>query len=68
MVFAASSPRKSESRVFRNALWVELYVGSFELGSFMVAMPHWGNQLTNAKFINYVWKTGVRIEAEMRRR
>ncbi|CAN1221800.1 UDP-glycosyltransferase 74C1 [Linum grandiflorum] len=26
----------------------------------MVAMPHWRDQLTNAKFINNVWKTGER--------
>ncbi|CAN1221801.1 UDP-glycosyltransferase 74F2 [Linum grandiflorum] len=30
----------------------------------MVAMPHWRDQLTNAKFINNVWKTGERIETK----
>ncbi|CAN1221792.1 UDP-glycosyltransferase 74E2 [Linum grandiflorum] len=35
---------------------------ALSLGIPMVAMPHWRDQLTNAKFINNVWKTGERID------
>ncbi|CAN1221790.1 UDP-glycosyltransferase 74E2 [Linum grandiflorum] len=38
---------------------------ALSLGIPMVAMPHWRDQLTNAKFINNVWKTGERNEKEI---
>nr|AFJ52951.1 UDP-glycosyltransferase 1 [Linum usitatissimum] len=37
---------------------------ALSLGVPMVAMPECGDQLTNAKFIKDVWKTGVRAEAD----
>ncbi|CAN1221796.1 UDP-glycosyltransferase 74C1 [Linum grandiflorum] len=40
---------------------------ALSLGIPMVAMPHWRDQLTNAKFINNVWKTGERIETKARK-
>ncbi|CAN0907460.1 Flavonol 7-O-beta-glucosyltransferase UGT74F1 [Linum grandiflorum] len=37
---------------------------ALSLGVPMVAMPNCGDQVTNAKFIKDVWKTGVRVEAD----
>ncbi|CAH2038824.1 unnamed protein product [Thlaspi arvense] len=34
------------------------------LGVPMIGMPHWTDQPTNAKFIEDVWKVGVRVKAE----
>ncbi|XP_004287162.1 PREDICTED: UDP-glycosyltransferase 74E1-like [Fragaria vesca subsp. vesca] len=35
---------------------------ALSLGVPMVAMPQWSDQTTNAKFIEDVWKTGVRVK------
>ncbi|CAH8308991.1 unnamed protein product [Eruca vesicaria subsp. sativa] len=34
------------------------------LGVPMIGMPHWTDQPTNAKFMEDVWKVGVRVKAE----
>ncbi|WCJ21866.1 UDP-Glycosyltransferase superfamily protein [Euphorbia peplus] len=34
------------------------------LGVPMVAMPQWSDQLTNAKFIDDVWRVGVRVKVD----
>ncbi|KAG5375605.1 hypothetical protein IGI04_040201 [Brassica rapa subsp. trilocularis] len=34
------------------------------LGVPMIGMPHWTDQPTNAKFMENVWKVGVRVKAE----
>ncbi|CAE5956643.1 unnamed protein product [Arabidopsis arenosa] len=34
------------------------------LGVPMIGMPHWADQPTNAKFIEDVWKVGVRVKAD----
>jgi len=34
------------------------------LGVPMIGMPHWTDQPTNAKFMQDVWKVGVRVKAE----
>ena len=34
------------------------------LGVPMIGMPHWTDQPTNAKFVEDVWKVGVRVKAE----
>ncbi|KAM3337642.1 UDP-glycosyltransferase 74E2 [Capsicum galapagoense] len=36
---------------------------ALSLGVPMVAMPHWSDQPTNAKFISDVWQTGIRVKA-----
>ncbi|KAJ0092187.1 hypothetical protein Patl1_26888 [Pistacia atlantica] len=46
------------SRVFRDTLRVELDARGTELG---VAMPQWVDQTTNAKFVEDVWRVGVRV-------
>lgn len=37
---------------------------ALSLGVPMVAMPQWSDQATNAKFIEDVWKTGVRVKVD----
>ncbi|XP_010522243.1 PREDICTED: UDP-glycosyltransferase 74E2 [Tarenaya hassleriana] len=37
---------------------------AMSLGVPMIGMPHWTDQPTNAKFIEDVWKVGVRVKAD----
>nr|UXM20077.1 UGT54 [Panax notoginseng] len=39
---------------------------AISLGVPMVAMPHWSDQSTNAKFVADVWKIGVRVKGDGR--
>ncbi|KDP35130.1 hypothetical protein JCGZ_10664 [Jatropha curcas] len=38
---------------------------ALSLGVPMVAMPQWGDQLTNAKFVTDVWRVGVRVKVNV---
>ncbi|CAL9213849.1 unnamed protein product [Arabidopsis halleri] len=43
--------------------WNSMLEG-LSLGVPMIGMPHWTDQPTNAKFMEDVWKVGVRVKAE----
>ncbi|XWS09459.1 hypothetical protein CRYUN_Cryun40dG0086400 [Craigia yunnanensis] len=39
-------------------------IEALSLGVPMVAMPQWSDQTTNAKFVEDIWKIGVRVKAD----
>ncbi|KAK9928416.1 hypothetical protein M0R45_025552 [Rubus argutus] len=39
---------------------------ALSLGVPMVTMPHWADQITNAKFVADVWKVGVRVKTNVK--
>nr|GLL17091.1 limonoid UDP-glucosyltransferase-like [Ipomoea trifida] len=47
--------------MFHNSLWVESPMEALTIGTPVVAFPQFGDQVTNAKYLVDVFRTGIRL-------